>query len=64
MAQQQLVEIADRPVAGVTAPPTAPTLEPFLAGLRTAWHAGEVRPTSRAKERPSEDAGVPIRSQR
>src|SRR5947209_2181232 len=51
MAQQQLVEIADRPVAGMTAAPTAPTLEQFLAGLRTAWHTGEVRPTSRPKEK-------------
>jgi hypothetical protein len=49
-AQQQLVEIADRPVAAMTAP-TAPTLEQFLSGLRTAWHGGEVRPTSRPKEK-------------
>ena len=51
MAQQELVAIADRPVAGVTTAPTAPTLEQFLSGLRTAWHAGEVRPTSRPKEK-------------
>ncbi len=49
-AQQQLVEIADRPAAAVTAP-TAPTLEQFLSGLRTAWHAGEMRLTSRPKEK-------------
>lgn len=30
---------------------TAPTLEQFLAGLRTAWQEGEVRPTSRPKEK-------------
>jgi len=30
---------------------TAPTLEEFLSGLRTAWQEGEVRPTSRAKEK-------------
>jgi hypothetical protein len=36
-AQQQLVEIADRPVLGEAVKPTAPTLEQFLSGLRTAW---------------------------
>jgi len=36
-AQQRLVEIADRPVLGEAARPTAPTLEQFLSGLRTAW---------------------------
>src|SRR5438132_4477232 len=51
-AQQQLVEIADRPVLGETARPTAPTLEQFLSGLRTAWQEGEVRPTSVAKAKP------------
>src|SRR3984893_11332409 len=50
-AQQQLVEIADRPVLGETAKPTSPTLEQFLSGLRTAWK-GEVRPTSVAKAKP------------
>ncbi len=49
--QQRLVEIADRPVCGETSAPTAPTLEEFLSGLRTAWRDGEVRPTSRPKER-------------
>ncbi len=57
-AQQQLVEIADRPVAAVTAP-TAPTLEQFLSGLRTAWHAGEVRPTSRPKEKTKRGRRLP-----
>jgi hypothetical protein len=51
-AQQQLVEIADRPVLGEAARPTAPTLEQFLSGLRTAWQEGEVRPTSVAKAKP------------
>jgi hypothetical protein len=51
-AQQQLVEIADRPVLGETAKPTPPTLEQFLSGLRTAWREGEVRPTSVAKAKP------------
>ena len=50
-AQQELVEIADRPVAGTIAPPAAPTLEQFLTGLRTAWREGEVRPTLRPKEK-------------
>lgn len=49
--QQRLVEIADRPGTGETAAPTAPTLEQFLSGLRTAWQEGEVRPTSRPKEK-------------
>jgi len=51
-AQQQLVEIADRPVLGEAVKPTAPTLEQFLSGLRTAWQEGEVRPTSVAKAKP------------
>jgi len=50
-AQQQLAEIADRPVEGEAAAPTAPTLEQFLYGLRTAWQEGEVRPTSWPKEK-------------
>ena len=51
VAQQRLVEIADRPVPGERLAPTAPTLEEFLCGLRTAWREGEVRPTSRTKEK-------------
>ena len=50
-AQQRLVEIADRPVAGDAAPPTVPTLEQFLSGLRTAWQEGEVRPTAKPKQK-------------
>lgn len=50
-AEAQLVEIADRPVVDATAAAGAPTLEQFLASLRTAWRQGEVRPTSRAKEK-------------
>jgi hypothetical protein len=34
--QQELVEIADRPTAGEAVAPTAPTMEQFLSGLRTA----------------------------
>src|SRR5690349_13048657 len=51
-AQQQLVDIADRPALEETAKPTSPTLEQFLLGLRTAWQEGEVRPTSVAKAKP------------
>jgi len=51
VAQQRLVEIADRPLVGVSEAPAGPTLEKFLLGLRTAWQEGEVRPTSRAKEK-------------
>jgi hypothetical protein len=51
-AQQQLVEIADRPALGETAKPTSPTVEEFLSGLRTAWQEGEVRPTSVVKVKP------------
>src|SRR5450631_1225097 len=50
-AQQELVEIADRPTLGEATPPAAPTMEQFLAGLRTAWREGEVRPTSKPKEK-------------
>jgi hypothetical protein len=49
--QQRLVEIADGPVSGEMMAPTAPTLEEFLSGLRMAWREGEVRPTSRPKEK-------------
>lgn len=49
--QRQLVEIADRPLCGEKLAPTAPTLEEFLSGLRTAWREGEVRPTSKPKDK-------------
>lgn len=49
--QQELVEIADRPTAGEAVAPTAPTMEQFLSGLRTSWREGEVRPTSKPKEK-------------
>ena len=49
--QQRLVEIADRPASGETLGLTEPTLEEFLSGLRTAWREGEVRPTSKPKEK-------------
>src|SRR6516165_1911908 len=52
VAQQQLVDIADKPSVAETAKPALPTLEQFLSGLRTAWKEGEVRPTSIAKAKP------------
>jgi hypothetical protein len=48
-AQQHLVEIADAPVTGDAATNADSTLETFLAGLRTAWRDGEVRPTAKPK---------------
>ena len=48
-AQQELVEIADRPAAGETTAFTTPTLDQFFTGLRTAWQDGEVRPTDQPK---------------
>jgi hypothetical protein len=48
-AQQELVRLADTPVLADASPPTAPTLEQFLSGLRTAWQEAEVRPTSASK---------------
>ncbi len=51
LAQQQLVEIADRPVTGEASAPSAPTLAQFLLGLRTSWQEGEVRPTSKPKKK-------------
>jgi hypothetical protein len=45
-AQERLVGMADRAV-GAEQP--APTLQEFLAGLRTAWQEGEVRPTAKPK---------------
>ncbi|MGH9474674.1 MAG: hypothetical protein ACRD1M_18245, partial [Terriglobales bacterium] len=49
--QGRLVEIADKPPKheGSSRPETS--LEEFLAGLRTAWKEGEVRPTAKQKVR-------------
>lgn len=49
--QQELVAVADRPAGTAAAGPTAATLAEFLSGLRTAWQEGEVRPTSKPKEK-------------
>ena len=51
LAQRQLVEIADRPMAGEATAPSAPTLAQFLLGLRTSWQEGEVRATSKPKKK-------------
>ncbi len=51
-AQQRLVDIADKPLAAGSARPAvaaAAPLDQFLAGLRTAWKEGEVRPTAKPK---------------
>jgi hypothetical protein len=49
IVQHELVRLTDIPVLGERTAPTAPTLEQFLSGLRTAWQEGEVRPTSISK---------------
>ena len=46
---QRLVDHADR--VG-TVPEYAPSIDDFLAGLRTAWQEGEVRPTAKPAEMP------------
>src|SRR5712692_6197046 len=68
VAQHELVHLADASVIGDVAPPTAPTLEQFLSGLRTAWREGEVRPTrapkptaKRLRRRPDPFVAVTIR---
>ncbi len=49
-AQQHLADVADCPSAVFEV--SAPSIEEFLAGLRTAWKEGEVRPTARRKPAP------------
>ena len=48
-AQQRLVDLADK--VG-TVPEDVPSIEEFLAGLRTAWKDGEVRPTAKPVTKP------------
>src|SRR5215469_1910028 len=48
-AQQQLIDIADRPFAPSSVSIRTPPIEEFLAGLRMAWKDGQVRPTARPK---------------
>jgi hypothetical protein len=47
--QQKLVEIADTPVATEAGSISPPTIDQFLANLKTAWREGEVNPTAKAK---------------
>jgi len=56
--QQVLVTLTDRPVATAT-PMPQPPIAAFLAGLHTAWQAGEVRPTAQAKPNPRRDRRRP-----
>lgn len=49
--QARLVKLADQPIAPEAKAVAAPSLDQFLAGLRTAWKEGEVRPTARPKIR-------------
>ena len=56
-AQQHLVDIADS--SSVTFEVSAPSIEEFLAGLRTAWKDGEVRPTARPKPAQKRDRRRP-----
>ena len=48
--QRRLVDLTDRmPAAADSIAPDAAEIDQFLAGLRTAWREGEVRPTSQPK---------------
>lgn len=59
-AQQRLVDIADSSCAPAFVV-TDPALDQFLAGLRTAWKEGEVRPTGKTKPKQNEAGGVRTR---
>jgi hypothetical protein len=48
VAQQRILEIADKPIDGDSAADST-FLEQFLVGLRRVWRDGEARPTARAK---------------
>lgn len=63
--QTALVAIADKVAAAPAGKEDPPPLDAFLAGLRTAWQGGEVRPTAlpkakqkRARRRPDPFAAV------
>jgi hypothetical protein len=49
--QQVLVTLTDC-LAATATPMPQPPIAAFLAGLHTAWRAGEVRPTAQAKPKP------------
>jgi hypothetical protein len=48
-SQQKLVEIADTPAATEAGSICSPTIDQFLANLKTAWREGEANPTAKAK---------------
>ncbi|EJT01301.1 transposase (plasmid) [Rhizobium sp. CCGE 510] len=48
LAQERLVEIADKPDGSPATDGEALPLEDFLSGLRIAWRGGEVKPTARS----------------
>ena len=56
--QQGVVELADQP-ATEPEDTAVPPLEQFLAGLRTAWAEGEVRPTARPPTKPKHERRRP-----
>ncbi len=62
-AQQHLVDFADHPLE-TSAMISAPPIEEFLAGLRTAWRDGEVRPTAQltAKQKRGRRRTRPVRA--
>ncbi|AGS25361.1 hypothetical protein REMIM1_PE00274 (plasmid) [Rhizobium etli bv. mimosae str. Mim1] len=49
LAQERLVEIADKSYVSAGGGGEALRLEEFLSGLRIAWRVGEVRSTARSK---------------
>ena len=50
-SQRRLAELADKIAAAESVAPDAAAIDQFLAGLRTAWREGEVRPTSQPKSK-------------
>jgi hypothetical protein len=52
LAQERLVEIADKPDGSPSTGGEALPLEDFLSGLRIAWRGGEVKPTA-ARSKPA-----------
>jgi hypothetical protein len=50
-SQRRLAELADKIAAAESVAPDAAAIDQFVAGLRTAWREGEVRPTSQPKSK-------------
>jgi hypothetical protein len=48
-SQRRLADLADKILAAESAASGAAAIDQFLAGLRTAWREGDVRPTSQPK---------------